>query len=105
MKNILFFCTRYPGLGGIEKVTEYLANELSSGYNVSIFSASPLVDESLLQKLNSSVDYFYSRTSLKEDILHVLDEGRIDFLYIKIAIIIERMRSLLPSKMLKSTQY
>ncbi|WP_289292933.1 glycosyltransferase [Bacteroides sp. 41_26] len=79
MKNILFFCTRYPGLGGIEKVTEYLANELSSGYNVSIFSASPLVDESLLQKLNSSVDYFYSRTSLKEDILHVLDEGRIDF--------------------------
>lgn len=80
MKNILFFCTRYPGLGGIEKVTEYLANELSSEYNVSIFSAFSLADENLLRKLNPSVNFFVNKTNLKESILHVLDEGGIDYI-------------------------
>lgn len=79
MKNILFFCTRYPGLGGIEKVTEYLANELSSGYNVSIFSVYPMTELNLLRKLNSTVNVFYCKTKLKDDILCVLDNVGVDF--------------------------
>lgn len=39
MKCILFYITNYPGYGGIEKVTTYLANALSQlNYNITILS-------------------------------------------------------------------
>jgi glycosyltransferase involved in cell wall biosynthesis len=55
--NILFYLSRYPGYGGIEKVTTVLVNYFVNtlGYNVSILSVEQDDDENLLQELDSTV--------------------------------------------------
>lgn len=59
IKNILFYITYYPGYGGIEKVTTYLANYLSEqNYNVSILSFSNRADE-LRYQLSKQVELFF----------------------------------------------
>ena len=78
MKKILFFCTRYPGLGGIEKVTEYLANELCIDYSISIFSVYPLSDKMLLNNLDQNVKYFEQKNNLSDDLLQVINNEHID---------------------------
>ena len=56
--NILFFCSRFPGMGGIEKVTEYLANWLSKRYPVTIFSLISQHKDALLSNVDKGVNFY-----------------------------------------------
>ena len=55
MKRILFYITNFPGFGGIEKVTAYIANTLcKQNYDVTILSFHNGAQE-LLQSLDKSI--------------------------------------------------
>lgn len=59
MKHILFYITNYPGYGGIEKVTTYLANALCKlNYKVSILSFHCGAEE-LLIDLDESINCIF----------------------------------------------
>ena len=57
--RILFYITRCPGLGGIENVTNVLANFLCSrGIDVDIYSFSSQYEKELLQKFDERINYY-----------------------------------------------
>lgn len=60
MKSILFYIARYPGYGGIEKITTLLANYLSSEklHQVSILSYHQQAEKELLTGLHTNVSFF-----------------------------------------------
>lgn len=58
MKSILFLIARYPGYGGIEKVTTILSNCWVSQCRVTICSIVQQDEEHLLQEMNSKVAFY-----------------------------------------------
>ena len=58
MKSILFLIARYPGYGGIEKVTTVLANQWVAKYHVVICSIDQQDENNLLQELDSKVVFY-----------------------------------------------
>lgn len=66
MKNILFYCPRYPHFGGIEIVTTYIAGWLSeNGYRINIFSFDHSDDKLLQANVPEKVKVEYSPTKEK----------------------------------------
>lgn len=58
--NVLFYLHRYPGYGGIENVTTYLANYLSNnGETISILSFITQAEEHLLPYLKPSIKVYH----------------------------------------------
>jgi glycosyltransferase involved in cell wall biosynthesis len=58
--NILFYISRFPGYGGIEKVTTVLANEFAKEHEVCILTAEKQEGaEGLLDELTNNVALFY----------------------------------------------
>lgn len=57
MKNILFLLSRYPGIGGIEKITTVLANELVLRYGIVICSHIQEQEEMLLSDLDERIRF------------------------------------------------
>lgn len=88
MKSILFYISRYPGYGGIEKVTTYLANYWSNSFNWNIHILSlEQQDLSLLNLLSKNVT-FHTIPEPKE-LLHkknldcinqIIDENKIEYI-------------------------
>ena len=58
MANILFLLTTYPGVGGIEKVTNYIANELVKYHHVSIASCMQVANPGMLNDLDKRIRYY-----------------------------------------------
>lgn len=86
--NILFYLHRFPGDGGIEKVTEYLANyfALEFNYNVSIIACFRQ-NEFNINNLDDKVNLYYLPVS--NEILHlanifelkkIIIQNKIDFI-------------------------
>lgn len=57
MKKILFLLSRYPGIGGIERITTLLANELVPRYGIIICSHVQEMEDQLLSELDSRVRF------------------------------------------------
>ncbi len=55
MSNILFLMPTFPGIGGIEKVTLYLANEFCKNHNVYILAAHCIQNPKMLESLHKKV--------------------------------------------------
>lgn len=55
MSNIMFLLPCYPGVGGIEKVTNYFANALCHKHNVIIASQMHIDNQTMLEALNKKV--------------------------------------------------
>ena len=58
MRSILFLISRYPGYGGIERVTTLLANQWVKKCKVSICSIIQQAEDELIVKLNSDVKFY-----------------------------------------------
>lgn len=58
MKTILFLIARYPGYGGIEKVTTVLANQWVAKYHIVICSIDQQDEENLLSELDRNVVFY-----------------------------------------------
>ena len=58
MANILFLLTTYPGVGGIEKVTNYIANALVEYHQVSIVSCVQIENPNMLKDLDKRIKYY-----------------------------------------------
>lgn len=82
MKKILFFITYYPGYGGIEKVTTFLANYLSATFEVYILSFQKKTDE-LSYQLKNDVHLIFmpDKSFLSTNNLNFLNNilNKIDF--------------------------
>lgn len=57
MKTVLFLLDRYPGYGGIEKVTTCLANSLTEQYKIILCSGQSEHGDKLLQQLDPRITY------------------------------------------------
>lgn len=58
MANILFLLTTYPGVGGIEKVTNYIANVLVKYHHVSIASCMQVENPAMLNVLDKRINCY-----------------------------------------------
>lgn len=82
--NILMYLHRYPGYGGIESVTTYLANFFETkGINVSIYSFIAQDEDSLRGLLDSNIKIFHpisieGHDSMVDSIKKVLTDNQID---------------------------
>lgn len=83
MKNVLFLLTRYPGIGGIEKITTVLVNELVSRYGIVICSHAQEQEEMLLSDLDKHINFCRLPHSQSRDenitfLLNTIEEYCID---------------------------
>ncbi|MCH4017758.1 MAG: hypothetical protein LKE74_04795 [Prevotella sp.] len=58
MSRILFLLSCYSGVGGIEKVTNYLANEFCKVHSVIIASQMRIENKPMLDALDKRVKFF-----------------------------------------------
>ncbi len=69
MKNILFYIHRFPGYGGIEIVTTYLANFFVNHNNsVTIFSFSSSNKDTLLKDLDPKIVFVSASSKIVDDV-------------------------------------
>lgn len=87
MKTVLFLLSRYPGIGGIEKVTTLLANELATQYEIIICSHTQELEGRLLGELQEKVRFFrlpnanpkYDRANV-DALLTIVRDCRVDMM-------------------------
>ena len=87
MQNILFLLSCYPGLGGIEKVTNYIANNLVGVFKITIASFMHIENQKMVDNLNSGISYIKfpnDKVPLSQDNIDYLNlllkENQFDYL-------------------------